>query len=103
MASSSSGTRSSKCLARVLLPSPEVPVMTKTGLAVEEPNELRPLAIREAAHGLRLADAALVQESRGLDAAELRDGPQHVEPLRGRDVLGRVAQDFLDVGHPRLE
>src|SRR5205085_806314 len=100
IASSSSGTRSTSSFARVLFPSPEVPVRTKTGRepvsAVEEANQLRPLAVREAADGLRLADPALVEEARGLDAAELRHRHQHVEDLRRRDVLRRVAQDFLD-------
>src|SRR5215210_7993338 len=103
MASSSSGTRSTRCFASVLLPSPDVPVMTKTGLTVEEPNELRALAVRQAADGLRLADAALVQEAGRLHAAELRHRHQHVEHLRRRDVLGRVRQDFLDASAAGFE
>src|SRR5438105_631209 len=74
--------------------------MTKTGgLTVEEPNELGPLAVGKAPHGLRLADAALVEEACRLDATELLDGHQHVEDLCGRDELGRVAEDLLDL-HP---
>src|SRR3954454_24234366 len=103
MARASSDIRSTSRRASVLLPSPDVPVMTKTGLAVEEANQLRPLAVGEAAHRLGLADAALVQEARRLDAAELRHRHQHVEDLRRRDVLGRVAEDFLDVRGAGLE
>src|SRR2546421_4969176 len=89
--------RSASFLASVLLPSPEVPVITKTRLATEEANQLRALPVGEATDGLRLADPALVQEPGGLDPAELRHGHEHVEHLRGRDVLGRVAEDLLDV------
>src|SRR2546430_7249489 len=105
MASSSSGTRSSSIRASVLLPSPDVPVMTKTGgrLPVEEPDELGALALRQASNGLRLADSALVEEACGLDAPEFRHGHQDVEDLRRRDVLGRVAQDVVDVDGSRLE
>src|SRR5436309_5020769 len=88
--------RSTSSRASVLFPSPEVPVITKTGLAVEEPNQLRPLAVGEAPDGLRLADPALVEEARGLDPAELWHGHQHVEDLRRGDVLGRIAEDLLD-------
>ena len=70
--------------------------MTKTGLAVEEPNQLCTLAIRQATDGLRLADAALVEEPGRLHAPELRHGHQHVEHLRGRDVLRRAVEDVLD-------
>src|SRR5437764_11126869 len=100
MASASSGTRSSSSRARVLFPSPDVPVMTKTGgrLPVEEPDELGALALRQASNGLRLADPALVQEAGGLDAAELRHGHQDVEDLGGRDVLRRIAENVVDAG-----
>src|SRR5262249_50173243 len=81
---------------RVPLPAPDGPVTTKTGLAVEEGNELLPLAIRKPTDRLRLADPALVEQARRLDAAELRHRHQHVEDLRGRDELGRVAEDLLD-------
>src|SRR5215213_2232203 len=103
MARSSSGTRSTRCFASVLLPSPDVPVMTKTGLTVEEPNELRALAVRQSADGLRLADAALVQEAGRLHAAELRHCHQDVDHLRRLDVLGRGAQDLLDPGGAGLQ
>src|SRR3954451_21934777 len=96
----SCGTRSRAARTMVSLPAPDGPVTTKTfpgaRLAVEEANQLVPLAVREAADGLRLADPALVEEASGLDAAELGHGHQHVEDLRRRDVLRRVAQDFLD-------
>src|ERR1051325_8054259 len=93
--------RSTRRRASVLLPSPEVPVITKTGLAVEEPNQLRALTVRQAADRLRLADAALVQEAGSLDPAELRHRHEHVEDLRGRDVLGRIVEDLLDAGPAR--
>src|SRR5438034_360431 len=105
-ASSSSGTPSRSAFASVLLPSPDVPVMTKTGTrdsAVEEANELRPLPVRQAADRLGLADAALVQEARGLHAPELRHRHQHVEHFRRRDVFGRIVEDFLDLDLPQLQ
>src|SRR5207249_8589682 len=91
--------RPSNAFSRVPLPAPEVPVTTKTGmrfLPVEEPNELSSLAVGEASHRLRLADAGLVQETRRLHPTELGHGHQHVEDLRGRDVLGRVVEDLVD-------
>src|SRR5207253_4969921 len=99
-ASSSSGTRSSSIRASVLFPSPEVPVMTKTGgrLPVEEPDELGALALRQPSNGLRLADPALVQEPGGLDAAEFRHGHKDVEDLRRRNVLRRIPENIVDVG-----
>src|SRR3954451_13220698 len=98
--------RSSSGRSRVPFPAPEVPVITMTGidaLTVEEPNKLRALAVREPADGLRLADPAEVEEARRLDAAELRDGEQHVEHLGRRDELGRVAKDVLDAGAAALQ
>src|ERR687887_2111468 len=82
----------------VPLPAPEVPVTTTTrGLAIEEANQLSALAVREASHRLRLADSAHVEEARRLHPPELRHRHQHVEDLRGRYVLGRVAEDLLDL------
>src|SRR4051794_1224339 len=98
--------RSSSGRSRVPFPAPEVPVMTMTGIAalpVEEPNKLRALAVREPAHGLRLADPTEVEEARRLDAAELRDGEQHVEHLGRRDEVGRFAEDVLDTGAAALQ
>src|SRR5436189_1398402 len=80
----------------VPLPAPDVPVTTMTGLTVEEANQLGALPIGQTADGLRLADPAHVQEPRRLDAAEFRYGHQHVEHLRRRDVLRRIAEDLLD-------
>src|SRR5438270_8688384 len=84
----------------VPLPAPEVPVIAITGplLAVEEPNQLRPLPLGEAPDRLRLADPARVEKAARLDAPELRHGHQHVEDLRRGHVLGRVAEDLLDPG-----
>src|SRR6476659_1445852 len=96
-ATSSSGTRSSRAWISVPFPAPEGPVTTKTGLPVEEPNQLCAEAIRQAANGLRLADAALVQEARRLYAAELRDGHQHVEHFGGGHVLRRGVENVLDL------
>jgi hypothetical protein len=64
---------------------------------VEELDELGPLALGESADGLRLADAALVQEPRSLHAPELRHRHEHVEHLRGRNELRRIEEDRLDV------
>src|SRR5881398_1824794 len=97
-ASSSSGVVSSKTFSSVPLPAPEVPVTTTTrGLPVEEANQLRALAVGEPSYRLRLADAAHVQEARRLHPPELRHRHQHVEDLCGRHVLGRVAEDLLDL------
>src|SRR5947208_2397699 len=96
--------RCSRTFSSVPLPAPEVPVTTATsGLPVEEANQLSALAVGEASHRLRLADAAHVQEARCLDPPELRYGHQHVEDLRGRHVLGRVAEDLLDLDTSVLE
>ena len=72
-ATSSSGWRSSSRLISVPLPAPLGPVMTKTGsgLAVEEANQFGALALGEAAHRLRLADPALVQEPGALTRPNL--------------------------------
>src|SRR4051812_38978450 len=98
--------RSSSGRSSVPFPAPEVPVITMTGieaLTVEEPNKLRALAVREPADGLRLADPAEVEEAGRLHAAELRDGEQHVEHLRRRDEVGRVAEDVLDADAAALQ
>src|SRR3954470_12032775 len=104
IATSSSGTRSSRALMSVPLPAPEGPVITKTGepsaVPVEEPNQLGALAVGQPADGLRLADAALVEEAGGLHAPELRHCHQHVEHLRRADVLRRVVEDLLDLDLP---
>src|SRR6266849_8092745 len=98
-ASSSWGKRARSRLISVPLPAPDWPVMTKTGswLPVEEVNQFCALAIGEAPDGLRLADPAGVQEARGLDATELRHGHQDVDHLGRGHVLGRAAEDRLDV------
>src|SRR4051812_41046795 len=88
----------------VPLPAPDGPVTTKTGLSVvEEGNQLVPLAVGEAVDRLRLADAALIQQASGLHPSELRDRHQHVEHLRGRHELGRLAEDLFDRDGPGLE
>src|SRR5919198_781212 len=97
-ASSSSGIRRMSSCSSVPLPAPDVPVMAKTGLAVEEANQLCPLPLGEAPDRLRLADPARVEKAARLDAPELRHGHQHVEDLRRGHVLGRVAEDLLDPG-----
>src|SRR3954453_687897 len=72
--------------------------MTRTGsgLLVEEVNQLRALTIGQPADGLRLADAAGVEEARSLHAAELRNRHEDVDHLGRLDELGRVAEDRLD-------
>src|SRR5947209_20605998 len=76
---------------------------TSGALAVEEANQLLALPVGEPADRLRLADPALVEQARSLHATELRHGHQHVEDLRSRDELRRVAQDLLDRHGPGLE
>ena len=81
---------------------------TKTGRAVglpvvEEANQLVPLSVGQAADRLRLADAALVEQPRSFHATELGHRHQHVEHLRGRDVLGRLAEDLFDRDRARLQ
>src|SRR5215475_4168661 len=103
-ASRSRGTRASSAPTIVPFPAPEGPVRTKTGpLPVEEVNQLLALAVGQAAHGLRLADAALVEHPLRLHAAELGDGHQHVEHLRGRDELRGLGQNLLDRDGSGLE
>src|SRR6185369_2795902 len=112
-ATARSGKRGRTSWINVPFPAPEGPVTTKTGLAagalpgplpvVEEGNQLVPLAVGEAADRLRLADAALVKQARGLHAPELRDRHQHVEHLGGRDVLGRLTENLLNGDGPRLQ
>src|SRR5262245_6294618 len=101
--------RSTSIRMSVPLPAPEGPVTTMTRaepggrLLVEEPNELGALALGETPDRLRLADAALVQEPRRLDAPELRNGHQHVEHFRGRDEFRWIGQDLLDLGPSVLQ
>src|SRR5438445_11489032 len=95
-ACASSGKRGSTSWISVPLPAPEGPVTTKTGLAVEEANQLVALAVGEAADRLRLADAALVEQASSFHAAELRHRHEHVEDLRRRDELGRLTQDLFN-------
>src|SRR5215471_19450477 len=96
--------RASSSCTIVPFPAPDGPVRTMTGpLPVEERNQLLALAVREAADGLRLADAALVQHPQRLHAAELGDGHEHVEDLRRRDVLRGLGEDLLDRDGARLE
>src|SRR4051812_39501823 len=82
--SCSSPKRSRRARTSVPLPAPEGPVTTKTGLgivrraglAAEETDQLRALALGEPADRLRLADARLVQVARRLHAPELGHGHQ---------------------------
>src|SRR4051812_1085565 len=101
--SSSSGTRSSRALMSVPLPTPEGPVMTKTRdrvksdrLAAKHLNELGPLALGEPADGLARGDAALLKDLVDLHAPVLRDREEHVEDLRGLDPLGRLGEEVAD-------
>ena len=87
----------------VPLPTPEGPVMTKTsrqaargasGAACE--TQLGALALRQAADGLARRDAALHEHLVDLHAPVLRHRQQHVEDLRGLDVLRRLEQQVVD-------
>src|SRR5436309_16033653 len=81
-----------------------LPSLPRSGrLAVEEPNQLRALAIRQSTDRLRLADAALVEKAGGLHASELRNRYEHVEHLRREHVLRRLAEDGLDPNPPELQ
>src|SRR5205823_4596936 len=102
----SSGRRSRRALIRVPFPAPDGPVTTKTGgpsVAVEESNQLGALAFGQTPDGLRLADPALVEEARRLHPPELGHRHQHVEHLRGRDVLGRVVENLFDLDAADLQ
>src|SRR5262249_22464832 len=70
---------------------------------VEEVDQLGPLALGEASDRLRLADPALVEEPRRLDAPELGDRHEHVEDLRRLDPFGWVEQDGLDALPPGFQ
>ena len=80
----------------VPLPAPDGPEMTNSRAGEprapvsgpEQRDELVALALGEAADRLRLADPALVQAARRLDAAELRHRQQHVEDLRRQRYSG---------------
>src|SRR4051794_792456 len=105
---SSTGTRSSSSRISVPLPAPDGPVTTTTDgrrrqLTVEEANQLRALPLRQAADRLRLADPARAEEARSFHAPELRHRHQNVDHLRGRHVLGWVAEDRLDPDSAVLE
>src|SRR5215208_1104315 len=80
------------------------------GAAVIEPqlptelrDQLAALALGEAADRLRWRDPALGQDLVGLHAPVFRDGEDHVERLRGHDVLRRVEEQGLDLRLARLE
>src|SRR4051794_5221721 len=101
--------RSSSVRMSVPLPTPEGPVMTKTfpgtqailrsddrggaegmsrlQLAAQHGDEVGALALGETADGLGRRDAAHLQDLVHLHAAVLRYSQQHVEDLRGLDVL----------------
>src|ERR1051326_1770389 len=97
------GTCSSTSRINVPLPAPDGPVttMSEGALLVEEVNQLRALTVGETTDGLGLTDPARVEEARSLHTSELRDRHEDVDHLRGRHVLGRVAEDLLDA-HPAL-
>src|ERR1700687_6009966 len=83
---SRSGMRSSSLRISVPCPAPDGPVTTmRVGrrLPVEEVNQLRALPLGQAADGLRLADAAGVEEACRLHAAELRHRHEDVDHLCG--------------------
>src|SRR5205085_3470990 len=91
----------------VPFPAPDGPVTTKTGvrglIAREEADELCPLPLGETADRLRLADAALVEEPRGLHSTELRHRHQDVEHLCRRHVFRRRVEHCFDLHATFLE
>src|SRR4030081_1690763 len=105
--SSSPGTRSSRPRISVPFPTPEGPVMTKTcptwdegrgasKLTPQHRDELRALALGQAADGLARRDTALREDLVGLHAPVLGNGQQHVEHLGRLDVGRRVEQELVD-------
>src|SRR5205085_11426579 len=66
-----------------ILPAPDGPVTTMTDarprLPVEEVNQLRALALRQAADRLRLTDAARVEKACSFHATELRHRHENVD------------------------
>ena len=91
----------------VPFPTPEGPVMTKTRLGLsaseQERDQLGPLALRQAADGLRRRDTAGLQDLVDLHPAVLRDREHHVEDLGGLDPVGRLQEHVLDRGAAGLE
>src|SRR3954469_6165164 len=103
---STSGTRSSSLRMSVPFPAPDGPVTTMRDgrwLPVEEVNQLRALPLGQAADGLRLADAARIEETRCLHAAELRHRHEDVDHLRGLDELRRRVENRLNPDPPVLQ
>ena len=70
---------------------PRGPGSASGGAAAQQRDELRALALGEAADGLARRDPALLQDLVGLHAAVLGDGEQHVEDLGGLEVLRRLS------------
>src|SRR2546423_3259820 len=96
---SRSGTRSSSLRISVPFPAPDGPVTTMRDgrwLPVEEVNQLRALPLGQATDGLRLADAARIEEPRCLDTSELRHRHQDVDHLCCLDELGRRVENRLN-------
>src|SRR5215470_1218569 len=94
--------RSRRVRISVPLPTPEGPVITKTRakrLAAQHADQLGALALRQAADRLARRDPALDEHLVDLHAAVLGDRQQHVEDLRGLDVLRRLQQEVMDA-HP---
>src|SRR3954454_2221665 len=97
-ASSSPGTRSSSPRIRVPLPTPDGPVMTRTGvstgrdesLPAQVRDELVALALGQAADRLAGRDAAVREDAIYLHAPVLGNGQKQVEDLGGLEVVGRV-------------
>src|SRR4051794_36524576 len=75
----------------------------RSALPPQHRDELGALALREAADRLARRDPALDQDLVDLHAPVLRDGEEHVEDLRGLDVLGRLEEQVMDARAARLE
>src|SRR5215204_3540062 len=84
----------------VPLPTPDGPVTTRTlgsTLTAEVRDELVALALGEPADRLARRDAALREDAVHLHAAVFGHREQQIEDLHGRQPLGRVEQQSVDL------
>src|SRR5215203_2856389 len=85
-------------------PTPTQPSLTSAGaLAAQHADELGALPLRQAADRLARRDPALDQDLVDLHAAVLRNREQHVEDLRGLDVLRGLEKQIVDARAAGLE
>ena len=98
------GNRGEERLHHRPLPGARGPVTTKTGLyAVEEVNQLLPLAVGEAADRLRLADPALVEEARAFTRPNFGTAMSMSKTFAVETYSGGSREDLLDRDRSGLE